>query len=368
MENKKNNIILLGVIGILTLLFVSLFICFKMTKGKPKKYEPHYDNKIIDKKDDIKDNNDNDNDEEDEDEDNENDECEKYELVYKSSKPISLDYSNLINKFSYETMTRYYCYSDQCRNLEKQLLSYYKNDNPNSKKTSGFADYYVKISNGKLKEAKNGKTTTINGVKNVTSVIANFSVSDGVELFYLDNANNLYYYGNLDNGKKGSKLLYKKVKDFYVFEGNDYISSIVPSEGQNTTIALHTLDNKFMMSYYGYNKFINIKEVDYKLLNSEDGDFINIYLSSSKNNKYEKHDNKEIIAETIFVTKDKIYILNSDNNLLKLDMGSNYCEDNYKLVKKVKDIKFDENKLKANIKFDDDSEQSFDYLKKISAN
>ena len=49
-------------------------------------------------------------------------------------------------------------------------------------------------------------------------------------------------------------------------------------------------------------------------------------------------------------------------------MGSNYCEDNYKLVKKVKDIKFDENKLKANIKFDDDSEQSFDYLKKISAN
>lgn len=360
MDNKNNNRILIGVIVILTVLFVSLFICFKKTKGKPKIFEPYYENNIVNE--DIDNNNDN------EDEDNKDDECEKYELVYKSSKPISLDYSSLINKFSYETMTRYYCYSDQCRNLEKQLLSYYKDNNPNSKKTSGFADYYVKISNGKLKETKDGKTTTINGVKNVTSVIANFSVSDGVELFYLDNTNNLYYYGNLDNGKKGSKLLYKKVKDFYVFEGNDYISSIVPSEGQNTTIALHTLDNKFMMSYYGYDKFINIKEVDYKLLNSENGDFINIYLSSSKNNNYEKHENKEIIAEIIFVTKDKIYILNSENNLLKLDMESNYCKDNYKLVKKVKDIKFDENKLKVNIKFDDDSEQSFDYLKKMSAN
>jgi len=358
--NKK---ILLVIIGVLSISCVALGICFKMTKGKPRKFEQHYNDEIVDKTD-------NDFNDKDNKTDDEEKECNKYELAFKSLSPISLDYSNLINKLDYSIMTRYYCYQDVCKNLEKQLLSYYKENEPNSKKTSGFADYYVKLSNGKLKETKEGKTTQINGIKNVTSVIAHFSVQEGIILFYLDSSNNLYIYKANDDGIRESKLLYKRVKDFAVFEGNDYISSILPSEGQNITIALHTLDNKFMISYYSFDKFIDIKNVDYKNIYSENGDFPNMYLSQSKNFNYEKHDNKDIVVKEIFITKEKLNIITSDDQLLTLSIDTNYCKDNYELYKKnkVKDIKYDDKNLKVSIKFDDNSEQTFDFLKKLSIN
>lgn len=357
MENENTKKILMILIVVLSVLFISLFICFKKTKGKPRLFEP-YSEKSETKVDDSKT-------EEVKKDDKESDECDNNKFAFKSSKPISVNNSNLINKLDYSIMTKYYCYQDVCKNLEKQLLSYYKENNPNSKKTSGFAEYYIKLSNGKIKETKDGKTNQINGIKNVKSAIANFSVSNGIELFYLDTNNNLYFYGNLENNK-GSKLLYKNVKDFTVFEGNDYVSSIIPSEGQNTTIALHTLDDKFMISYYSYDNFINIKNMDYKLLYLDE-DFISIFLSQNDKYNYEKYNKKEIIANSIFITKDKLFVETEDNNLLYINIKENKCKESYKLYKnnKIKNINYDTKLLKVNIIFDDNSEQSFVYLKKM---
>ncbi len=362
MDNKK---VLMIIIVVLSICCISLGICFKLTKGKTRVYEPNFENKTVNDK--SEDNNDNkvtNNEEESDD----GTECEKYELVFKSNKKISKDYSSLISKLDYTIMTRYYCYNDVCKNLEKQLLEYYKSENPNSDVTSGFADYYVKLSNGKINETVNGKTTTLNGINNVKSVIAHFNVEDSVELFYLDNNDNLYYYRKTEGEKRESKLIYKNVRDFTVIEGNDYLSSFLPSEGANITVALHTKDNKFMISYYGFDKFINIKNIDYLVLTSESSDYPNIYLSTSKNYTYETHNKKEIIVKELFVTNDNLYLITDNNDLLYMKLESNYCKDNYKLYKdsKVDNYKIDKKALKFNIKFKDNSEENIEYVSYLS--
>ncbi len=343
MEEKKTKLIMLIIIAILFVSFVSLSICFKMTKGKSRVIENKENNVIEEPK--IE----------------KEEDCDKNKLYFKSESIISKDYSKLINKLDYTIMTRYYCYNDTCANLEKQLLTIYKENNPDSKMTSGFADYSVKLSNGKLVETVEGKSKTIDGIKNVKSVIANYNVEDEVELFYLDTSNKLYYYNRTE---KQSKLVYNKVKDFTVFEGNDYISSILPSEGSNTTIALHTLDNKFMISYYGFDKFINIKAFDYLLLDIDDN-IQQIYVSNSKDYSYEKHNNKEIIIKKLFTDSNNLYILTDNDELLFSSLKSNYCKDKYDLYKqsKVKEFEYTDSNVK--IIFENDEEEKIKYLNKL---
>ena len=351
---------MLIIIVLLSLLCIILGICLKNTKGKPKlpQVYPGNDKPVV---------NPNDNNIDD-DKGDETDSCEKYEIAFKSEKAISKDYSSLVKKLDYSTMTRYYCYNDVCKNLEKQLLDYYKTDNPDSSKTSGFADYVVRISDGKLKETVNNKTVVLNKPVNVKSVIAYYNVSDGVELVYLDTSGNLYSYAKNDNGSRESKLIYSKVKDFTVIEGNEYLSSILPNEGQNTTIVLHTKDNKTMISYYGFNKFIDIKKIDYKVLTSENGDFANIYVSSSKNYTYEKHNNKEIVIKDLFITNDKLYLLNTNNELLVSNIDSIHCNDDYELYKKskVKSLLY-ENDDNVKITFEDDKVETIKYISELNS-
>ena len=347
MNEKKTKIVMVAIIGVLLLSCISLGICFKMTKGKP--YETgKIENNDIDESKNVED---------------DKEECNKQELFFKSSKQISKNYSSLIDELDYTVMTRYYCYNDICANLEKQLLDIYKDENPDSNIKSGFADYSVKLSNGKLLETIDGESKIIDGIKNVKSVIAHFNVSNGIELFYLDSNSDLYNY---KRAEKESTLIYSNVKDFTIIEGNDYLSSILPSEGSNITVALHTKDNKFIISYYGYNKFINIKDVDYSLLQLENENIRKIYLSNSKENKYEKHNNKEIIVKELFIDSNKIYILTNNDELLVNNLDSNYCKDNYELYKniKIKELEYEESKVK--VTFENNESININYTNKFS--
>lgn len=287
-------------------------------------------------------------------------ECEKYGLYYVSEKAISKDYSYLISKLDYSNKNIAYCYEDKCSYKESNLLTKSMID---SGITSISSDFKAEIKDEKVIVTKKEKTITLD-IQNVKSVKAIFSVQNGVNLFILDNTNNLYYY---EDHEEKIKKIRSDVKDFDVFEGNYYISVIEPSEGQNITIAIHTTDDKLLVGHYVEESYYDIKNIDNAIIHSLD--FLDIIVSQSNKYIYEKNDGKQIIVKEVFVSNNKLYLYTADKELIITQLGNDidYCNMKYTKVKKtnVSSLIYDDTNNIVTVKFTDGSTEIYNYSHKI---
>ncbi len=356
MKENKSTFIIIGI----TLLVIALIciVVFNLPESNNKNFStPNYN---FNDNENESDDNEADDSEEETPEENEPDDCEGrdiYEIAFKSEKNISKDYSYLIKNLDFSNKSKFYCYSDICSDLESKLLNSYKEDNEDTALTSGFSDYVVEIKNNRVvvtttDENYNKKTKTLN-IKNPISVRAHFDVSDGAHCYTLDKSGNLYY---------DEKVIYKNIKDFTVFEGNNYIHEIYPSEGQNIVIGIHTKDNKLLVGNDG--KYEDITKINRVIITSDDGEFPDIYITNTKNYKYEKYNKKEIIARNVFVDEYKIYVYTSDNLLLERKIDNLYCNGEYTVFneKKIKKFEYDSKNKSIGITYIDDSYETFGYL------
>ncbi len=244
---EKNKNILTIVICVIIGLCVVGGVYYLISRDNGKHYTGKNDNTTVNDNNKTEEENtnteENNNEEENNEEENnteENEECDKYEFIFKSEKAISKDYSSLLSKLDFSNKTAFYCAGDICGADKNVVLE--ANSDDEEENTS--IDFKAEIKNGKVvvttveedeeSENKEEKTITLD-VKNAKSIRAEFNVSDGVNLFILDNNNNLYIYEEYSEDNSVEKL-YSNVKDFTVFEENNYISVIEPSEGQNITV------------------------------------------------------------------------------------------------------------------------------------
>ena len=184
-----------------------------------------------------------------------------------SESGLSSSCKSMMEKLNFSNDTKdFYCYSDLCYKDVNELISTIKydiNDNikinteyPNNDLSETFLIndiYNLKLTNGKVKVIKNGEVsnkTTLSGVNNIESFRATFSVSDGNLLYILSSDKNVYEYKVDEEWTKATnkRLVYKDVKDFDIFEGNDYKECVGGGEGQSIQIALHTNSGK---TYFG---------------------------------------------------------------------------------------------------------------------
>lgn len=356
---KYNKVLIIAII-----VMSILCVCCGIYLSKVKERTIRFDNTKKNQVDKVIDKNEEDNNDEIE---NKTDEavCNKDALMFKSEKVISIDNSKLISKLDYSNYTKFYCYEDICSNKESNLLSHYKELNEDSKKASNFSDFVVEIKNGKVIISGEDMEDLTLDVKNPISVRAHFDVSDKQKVFILDKNNVLYYY---DLSENKLNELYKNVKNFTVFEGNDYIGSIEPSEGQNIVIAFHTKDGTLMFGHYETKQFMNIKKTNYTLIHSDDYEFPDIYLSQSKDYTYEKDGEKEIVVKNVFVSKDKIYLYTIDDELLEIKIGDDYCNVKYDKHNdsKVKSLKYNTSKKQVTIKYSNGKSETISYLKRAN--
>lgn len=147
-----------------------------------------------------------------------------------------------------------YCYADMCTTNVDAIIQYINRDVDEKIycDIDKFELYSFHLENDKISFVKNGeakKKTTINNISGVKSYRVYFSVQNEHLLYVVDSNNNLYqYYLNLEkNNVSNKKLIYKNVKSFDVFEGNDYPKCVKEALSQNIKIAIYTLDGKFVI-------------------------------------------------------------------------------------------------------------------------
>ncbi len=354
MKENKSTFIIIGVtVLVIALIFIAIYNLPERRNTNFSTPDYNFNNNEID--------NNTDNDKED-DNDNENElvDCEERdvtEIAFKSEKTISKNYSYLIKDLDFSNKSKFYCYMDICSDSENKLLDSYKEDNEDTSLTSGFSDYVVEIKNNKVvvtitNEDNSKKVKTLN-IKNPISVRAHFDVSDMAHTYTLDKSGNLYY---------DEKVIYKNIKDFTIFEGNNYIHEIYPSEGQNIVIGVHTKDNKLLVGNNG--KYEDITKINRVVLTSDDGEFPDIYITNTKNYKYEKYNKKEITAKNVFIDESRIFIYTASNELLVRNLDNLYCNGEYKIYneKKIKKFEYDSKNKSIGITYIDDSYETFGYL------
>ncbi len=363
MEEKKNILPIITICVIIGLCAIGVAVYLINNNNEENNNKPN-DTTIIDNNEteNIEDETTIDNIEDENTEDEDIEECNNYSLFFKSEKTISKDYSSLLSELDFTNKTAVYCLEDQCKFDESELLT---DDMYDSGITSATSDFKAEIKDGKVVITTEDGTITLDN-ENVISIKAIFNVSDGVNLYMLDGNNNLHLF---DKYSKKVEKLYSNVKDFTVFEGNNYISVIEPSEGQNIKIAFHTTDGKLMLSGFLEEDYHDIKKISYEIIHSNNLDFGDIIVSQSKKYTYEKNNGKEIIVKELFISSNRLYIYTSDEELLSspLDENVDYCNMKYTKVKSsnVKSVTYNDSDKKVTVKFSDGSSETYEYSYRI---
>ncbi len=305
---------------------------------------------------------------------------EALELYYKADHKISADYAYLLNDVDFSLTTKYYCFQDACSSKEEDLYDYYKEEYPDSNKTSDFSNYVFEIKDGIVNVKTENKTIKYDKVSNVISLKAIFNVEFGPTIVFLDKSGNLHYIELNDTSLTNHQLLSSNIMDFSVFSGK-VIRDIEPAVSYGNYIAVNTEDGKTLFSnlYNSNGKKYNFKNINdvkyYSIYSSEtsNDDSFDVFIEYSPNlnrtfikdnHEFEKYNGKELVLKYFIMYDYILYLINSDDEIIYIDLKD--CNGTYTKYKdiKVKNIENNSVSKKVIITYVDNKteELAYDYF------